>query len=205
MLFYCAFIAVGRFVTALLNQPAHGEFRRTATLSLTAAWIYTWQMQRCFSRNSHTVMQQSREMSTYLHAGRNHVWVKMKLVWMLKVRDVQIRKCWCYISWHSKSFMDKNHQTHNIHLLQSLEMHLCQLFVSLLLKHKAVTGLQNCAISSLYGFFHPRLALARLSDLVLLPFCNNNSCHFNPAGCNTGAGWLCFQEVDFKERERKKK
>lgn len=61
-------------------------------------------------------------------------------------------------------------------------------FVSLLLKHKAVTGLQNCTISFLYGFFRPGIELARLSDLVLLPFCNNNSFHFNPAGYAAAAG-----------------
>lgn len=78
-------------------------------------------------------------------------------------------------------------------------------FVSLLLKHKAVTGLQNCAIYFLYGFFRPGIELARLSDLVLLPFCNNNSGHFNPAGYDAAAGWWWFQEVDFKGKKRKKK
>lgn len=72
--------------------------------------------------------------------------VKMKMVWILNVKDRQTRKCLCYTSWRSKSFTDENHQTHNIHLPPSLEMHLCQFFVSLLPKHKAVkrfTKLRN--------------------------------------------------------------
>lgn len=40
----------------------------------------------------------------------------------------QIRKCSLYTSGHSKRFTDKNNQTHNIHLLQSLEMHSCRPF-----------------------------------------------------------------------------
>lgn len=58
-----------------------------------------------------------------------NVWISnVKRKKKKKTDGRQIRKCSLYTSGHSKRFTDKNNQTHNIHLLQSLEMHSCQPF-----------------------------------------------------------------------------